>query len=63
MFSGDYFGNLLVWDIRGGACSGQWSLGVDAVNAIALDPGKTVCACATDSCTITLLDPNSHKVG
>ena len=48
--------------MRGRSCSNQWNLGLDAINSIAVDPAKTVCACAMDSFTMTLLDPASNKV-
>ena len=35
---------------------------MDAINSIAVDLAKTLCACATDNYAITLLDPSSHKV-
>lgn len=62
IFSGDCFGNLCSWDIRGRCCGGKWTLGHEAINSIAVDPAKTVCACATDGHDITLLDPISNKV-
>ena len=62
IISGDCFGSLHSWDVRGQSCSGQWNLGFDAVNSIAVDPARTVYACATDSNAITLVDPTSSKV-
>lgn len=62
IFSGDCFGSLFSWDIRGRFCSGSWNLGHNAVNCIALDKAKTLVACATDSCAIKLLEPSSQKV-
>ena len=62
VLSGDCFGNLISWDVRTHLCSNQWNLGHNAINDIAIDPAKTLCACATDGQDITLLDPTSHKV-
>lgn len=62
IFSGDCFGSLFMWDVRGHSCSCQWSLGLDSINSIAVDPAKTVCACTMDNSTVTLLDLSSSKV-
>lgn len=58
VFSGDCFGNLSSWDIRGHACNAKWALGHEAVNSISVDHAKTLCACATDGQDIILLDPD-----
>lgn len=44
------------------SCGGKWNLGHDAINKIAIDSAKTLCACATDGQDIILLDPVSYKV-
>lgn len=61
VFSGDCLGNIFSWDIRAQSCRCKWSLGHEAINDIAVDSGRTLCACATDGQDITLLDPASHK--
>ena len=62
VFSGDCFGSLCSWDVRGHSCCGSWTLGHEAINSIAVDPAKTLCACATDNHDIPLLDPITSKV-